>query len=292
MHLVASASSSHPITAMRVYVDSNSAYTTNSGKIDTSLSLASGKHALVVDAWDSTGALQKATLTVTVSGTSTTTTTSTAPSTATTFSSIEQMSGWKACSSCANAGGGATFSMQQGITSPSLDGKSTRFNLGGTVPWSHALFYKRLSNNGTATNFVYDVYYYYQKPSASSGMEFSNSQAVGTKWYRWDWQCSYTVGLWRYWDGANSKWINTAVPCTRPTAYTWTHVQFQGKRANGQTQFVAISINGQTHYINRSVGPTPLASPDYAVTIHFQLNGDANQTDYSVWGDKFSLKYW
>src|SRR5262245_61604823 len=84
---------------------------------------------------------------------------------ATTFSNIEQMSGWNWCSACAKAGGGSTLSMLRGQSSPSLDGQSTKFSLGGTIPWSHALYYKRLSNNSTATNFIYDVYYYMKTPS-------------------------------------------------------------------------------------------------------------------------------
>ena len=285
VHVVASASSSNPISAMRIYVDGNSAYTTSSAKIDTYLTLASGAHSVTVSAWDSSGALQKQALKITVGGSAT-------PSTATTFSRIEDMSGWEGCSACAGAGGQASYSMQQGISLPSLDGDSTKFNLGGTVPWSHALFHRWMSSNGTATNFVYDVNYYFTNPNASSGLEFSMNQAAGAKWYRWDWQCSYLSGQWKIWDGVNAKWINTAIACTRPSAYTWTHVQFQGKRVNGQTLYVALVINGQTYYINRAVGPTPLSSPAYGVTVRFQLNGDASETDYSVWGDRFSLTYW
>src|ERR671923_1998617 len=94
---------------------------------------------------------------------------------ATTFYNVEQMSGWNWCSGCAKAGGGAILSMLRGQSSPSLDGKSTKFFLGGTTPWSHALYYKRLSSNSTATHFIYDVYYYMKTPGNSSGMEFSVS---------------------------------------------------------------------------------------------------------------------
>ncbi len=75
----------------------------------------------------------------------------------TTFTNIEAMTGWHACSSCAGAGGDATYSMTQFISSPSLNGKSTEFSLGGTTPWSHALFYKTLSGNSTASHFIYDL---------------------------------------------------------------------------------------------------------------------------------------
>lgn len=50
VHFVASASSSHPITAMRIYVDNVSVYVVSSSKIDTSVAMSSAKHNVVVQA--------------------------------------------------------------------------------------------------------------------------------------------------------------------------------------------------------------------------------------------------
>jgi hypothetical protein len=211
---------------------------------------------------------------------------------ATTFSNIEQMSGWNWCSACAKAGGGAVLSMLRGQGSPSLDGASTKFFLGGATPWSHALYYKRLSSNSTATNFIYDVYYYMKAPSASSGMEFSVSQRVGYKWYRVDTQCSFLNGNWRLWNNSSGHWYDTSVPCRRPAAYTWRHLIIEGKRANGKVVFVSITDAGKKYYLNKSFYPLSMSSSSSSVTMHFQLNGDRNQTDYSVWGDKFKVTYW
>src|SRR5437016_6995908 len=69
----AAAKSGNPITAMRIYVDGVSAYLTSAASLNTSLSLATGTHSIVVQAWDSTGAAFNTPLTLTVgSGTSTT----------------------------------------------------------------------------------------------------------------------------------------------------------------------------------------------------------------------------
>ena len=215
-----------------------------------------------------------------------------AASAQTTFTNIEAMSGWNACSGCANAGGGATYSMVRGISSPSLNGKSTKFSLGGSTPWSHALFYRNMSTNSSATHFVYDVHYYYKTPSASSGMEFSVSQRKGYKWYRWDTQCSYVTGNWRLWDNKYARWVNTSVPCHRPSPYTWTHVTFECKRYNGKVVFVSITVNGKKYYLNRSYYPKSMSTSSSRVIIHYQLNGNKYQTDYSTWGNKFKLTYW
>jgi hypothetical protein len=211
---------------------------------------------------------------------------------AATHYNLEQASGWSWCSACANAGGGATLSMTQNQNSPSLDGNSTRFGLGGTTPWSHALFYKRVASNLTATNFVYDVYYYMKNPAASSGMEFSVSQRNNYTWYRVDTQCSFLNGNWRVFNDATRHWMDTSIPCKRPAAYTWRHVVIEGKRANGKTVFVSITENGRKYYVNKSSYPSKLSSYGASINMHFQLNGERYQTDYQVWADKLTIRYW
>ena len=66
VHFVASASSSLPITAMRIYVDNNSVYLTSSNQIDTSVAMATGSHNVVIQAWDSSGAVFKSSETIAV----------------------------------------------------------------------------------------------------------------------------------------------------------------------------------------------------------------------------------
>ena len=74
VHVVASASSANPITAMRIYVDSLSVYNNSSNKIDTQVSMTTGNHNMVVQAWDSTGAVFKTPLSITVNPITTLTT--------------------------------------------------------------------------------------------------------------------------------------------------------------------------------------------------------------------------
>src|SRR5690242_12250960 len=64
VHFVAAAKSTHPITAMRIYVDNIAKFTVNASSLDTSLALATGTHSVVVQAWDSSGAVFKTPLTI------------------------------------------------------------------------------------------------------------------------------------------------------------------------------------------------------------------------------------
>jgi len=66
VHVVASASSSYPITSMRIYVDNVSVYNNSSNRIDTSINMATGSRVLVVQAWDSKGTVFKSQITITV----------------------------------------------------------------------------------------------------------------------------------------------------------------------------------------------------------------------------------
>jgi phosphoesterase family protein len=64
VHFVAAAKSTHPITTMRIYIDNSSKFTASANTLDTSLAVPSGTHSVVVQAWDSTGAVFKTPLTI------------------------------------------------------------------------------------------------------------------------------------------------------------------------------------------------------------------------------------
>jgi acid phosphatase len=64
VHFVAAAKSTHPITAMRIYVDNISKFAVNASSLDTFVALATGTHSVVVQAWDSSGAVFKTPLTI------------------------------------------------------------------------------------------------------------------------------------------------------------------------------------------------------------------------------------
>ncbi len=210
----------------------------------------------------------------------------------TTFTNIEAMSGWHSCSACAGAGGEATYSMTQHIGSPSLNGNSTKFSLGGTTPWSHALFYKTLSGDSTATHFIYDLNFYFEDPQASSGMELAFNQRKGYQWYKWDLQCSYLSGIWRTYDDKNKEWVDTSISCNRPKAYTWTHMILEGQRYNGRVYYVSVTTNGTKHYFNKSCYPQSMSSSASQVGIRYEMNGDKYETDYSTWANKLKMTYW
>lgn len=214
---------------------------------------------------------------------------------ATTYSNIDQMTGWQSCSVCAGAGGNgpsASHSMKQNVASPSLDGKSVQFFLGGTTPYSNALWWKQLGANSTAANFVYDLYYYIKTPTAAQALEFDVNQSRSGKKYIFGTECDIkATHTWRVWDNYNATWRSTGISCSVPKAYTWHHLILEFRRTSAPgVNFVSVTINGQKYYFNRTY--TPRSTSASEINVAFQMDGNSSQTDYSVWLDRVMLTYW
>jgi hypothetical protein len=291
VHFTASARSSYPITAMRIYVDGTSVYAVNAASLDTYVNIGGGTHNVVVQAWDQAGKVFKSLLTLTVASSGG----GTAPSGAKTYSQIEQMSGWENCTVCAGIGANgpvAKYSMTQGFGNPSMDGNSAQFWIGGSTPYSDALWWKQLGGNSAPTHFVYDLYFYIKTPQVAQALEFDVNHSVGGKKYIMGVQCDVkTSHQWDVWDGAAKKWAPTGIACPAPPAYQWNHLVEEFYHDNtGKVTFVAITLNGVKHYVNRTYWSQ--SSGVSEVNVAFQMDGDYKQTPYSTWLDQVKLTYW
>jgi hypothetical protein len=300
VHFVASATSTSAITGMRVYVDNVSVFSTLTASIDTSIAMNTGSRYVVTQAWDSTGAVFTTSMTINVStatGTPTPTPTPAPglpapPLNAVVQSDIDQMAGWQSCTTCAGAGGNgptANFSMAQNVASPSMDGRSAQFNIGGTTPYSDALWWKQLGANNAAQNFKYEVYFYLTNPNVAQALEFDANQSNGSHKFIFGTQCNIrNGGVWDVWGG--SSWQSTGIACTVPTAFTWHHLVWEFQRTATNTVFVGFTYDGVTHYVNRSY--PAIASGVNELNVAFQMDGDYAMHAYSTWLDKISLTSW
>ncbi len=208
----------------------------------------------------------------------------------TTFSEIEDMSSWKTCSSCAG-GGDPPHSIKQYVSSPSIDGTATEFWLGGSTPYSDAIWWRDLGGT-SATNFVYDLHFYVKNPSASQALEFDVNDTTNGEWWVFGTECNYRqTGTWRVYNTYYKKWVSTGIACPKPAAYTWNHLTIELQRVNGKASIIAVTLNGSKHYINQSFGPKA-SSSGYENSVAFQMDGDYQQADYSVWIDDMTLTRW
>ena len=298
VHFVASATSTKPITAMRIYVDNVSVYLVSAGKLDTYVTIAAGGHSVVVQAWDSSGAVFKTPLSLTVSSTPSPTPTPVAilpapPSTAVTKANIDQMTGWASCTVCAGAnaaGPVAIYSMVENQASPSLDGASAKFSISGTTPYSDALWWKQLGAADSATHLKYDVAFYITNPAVAQALEFDNNQSNGVHKFIYGTQCNIKGNHWDVWGNAAGNWISTGIACSAPTAFVWHHLTWEFQRTSTNVIFVGFTYDGVTHYVNRSYPAR--SSTVHEMNVAFQMDGDFAMHAYSTWLDKVTLTYW
>jgi hypothetical protein len=259
--------------------------------------MSNGTHSVVVQAWDSAGAIYKSGETITVSGSSAPPPPppgTPAPSSATVKGSIQKMTGWSSCTTCAGAGGNgpsASFGFQQFVTSPTLSGASMKFNIGGGTPFSDALWWKQLGGSNGATHFVYDVDFYITAPQFSQALEFDVNQSNNVHKFIFGTECNIRGGnVWDVWDTANKHWVHTGVACPAPAAFKWHHLTWEFSRTASTAQFISVTMDGVKHYINRSYNVQ--GSGVTELNVAFQMDGDQSQHSYSTWLDNVTLRYW
>jgi hypothetical protein len=201
---------------------------------------------------------------------------------------------------------GITFSMQQGISSPSMSGSSSEFNLGGTVVYTDALFNNHLigalssqgmlDNNHTLVptyhDFTYDVYFYGTNLELSQAVEFDINQFFDSTGYIWGHECRIAGGNeWDIWDNLTAHWVPTGIGCY-PLENAWNHVTIQVQRtASNQLLYESITLNGQTSQVNSYYDPGSAPSDWYGITINYQMDGNYEQSPYSVYLDELTFWY-
>jgi hypothetical protein len=282
------------------------AYVVNGASLNTKLTLSPGTYNTTVVEWDQCGGAATAPITITVSGSG---------GGGSTFSNLQGGKGWTGyallppvydiCTSCKSTGPGTTWSMTQGIKSPSLSGNSTQFNIGGTTAYSDILWNNHLigdfSSQGlpdtahtlvpTLHDFTYDVYFYGGNLELSQALEFDLNQFFNGLGFIWGHECRVAGGHeWDIWDNVNQKWSPTGIACN-PLSNSWNHLVLQVQRTSAnQLLFESITLNGVTATENETFAPGS-APGWYGVTVNYQIDGNKNQNAYTVYLDQLNFTY-
>ncbi|MBZ5681992.1 MAG: hypothetical protein LAO24_17980 [Acidobacteriia bacterium] len=287
------------VASMGIYTAPNQkAYVGNGSSLSTDLSLSAGTYDTVVEEWDNCGGATTTPVTIVVGGK--------------TLSSLQASGGWAGYGElapkydiCTKCGPGVTWSMSQGITSPSLSGKAAKFNIGGTTPYSDVLWNNHLIGDGssqgmldsahkivpTIHNLTYDVYFYGTNLSLAENLEFDLAQFVDDLGFMFGTECRMVSGQqWAVWDNVDSKWDSTGIPC-KPLSNSWNHLIVQVERtSSNQLLYKSITLNGVTSTLNWTYNP--FSAPGwYGIVVNFQLDGNYKQSSYSVYLDKLNVTY-
>ena len=302
VHFVATAATtcSKGVASMGIYTAPyTKAYSVSGASLDTKLTLSPGTYNTTVEEWDKCGGAAVTPVTITVTGSGSI------------FSNLQSSGGWRGygelppkydiCSSCS----GVSWSMTQGISSPSLSGHSTKFFIGGSTPYADVLWNNHLigdlSSQGlpdtkhtlvpTLHNFTYDVYFYGTQLNLSEALEFDIAQFLNDQGYMFGTECYMYTHEWKIWDNVNAKWVSTGISCN-PTSNTWNHLILKVQRtSDNRLLYKTLTLNGVTNTLNKYY--SPYSTPGwYGVVINFQLDGDYKQSDYSVYLDKLNFTYY
>ncbi len=195
--------------------------------------------------------------------------------------------------------------MTQGSNSPSLSGNATIFNVGGTTPYSDALFNNHLIGQGSSQglpdpdqsqlqslyNFQYDVDFYGDNLELSQALEFDINQFFSNMGFIFGHECRIASGNeWDIWDNSKGQWIPTGIPCY-PKSGQWNHVTLKVQRTSDNHEtYQSITLNGQTTVLNWTFEKG--ASPGwYGLTVNYQMDGNYKQDSYNVSLDNLTLTY-
>jgi Putative Ig domain len=299
---------------------------------------ASGNFSFAISVSDATGASQKKTLQIAVAnstassgsgsgssgssgsgsgsgsgGSGSGTASANAASGGTSFSSLQHSGGWaqygqrgpKYVDCSPSPCNGISFSMTQNVSSPSLSGKASEFNVGGSGSFGDALFNNHLIGPGSSQglpdsnntmvpslhNFTYDVYFYGDNLGDAQALEFDINQFFDNNGYIWGHECRIAGGNeWDVWDNQNEVWKPTGVPCN-PNSNAWNHLTIQVQRnSNDELVYQSITLNGVTSNLNWTF-PHGAASGWYGVTVNYQMDGNVQQKSYNVYLDNLTFSY-
>jgi hypothetical protein len=235
-----------------------------------------------------------------------------APPGATTLSNIQASGGWESWgqlpplyADCSAPCPGVSWSMAQGISSPSLSGQAAQFSISGTTPYADVLWTNPLigqfSTQGlpdtnhtllpTIHNFIYDAYFYVTDASVTQVLEFDVNMYMNSVAMTWAHQCNHLGdGDWDI--SVNSGWISTSVPCPLIDG-GWNHVTIQVQREDDNSLlFQTITLNGTTSTINQTIAPYSVPASWYGITVNYQMDGDAMESSNTTYVDSLSLTYW
>jgi hypothetical protein len=215
------------------------------------------------------------------------------PSSAQTVKSqIQRMSGWQSCVTCAgsNAAGPAASIYTATAGSPTMSGMSRVFSISSSNPYADALWWKQLGAANGATNLKYDIYFYLTTPQNAQALEFDSNQANGHMRWIFGTQCNIAARQWDVWGNAQGNWIHTGIPCSMPSAYKWHHLTWQYKRNGNYVDYIALTLDGVTHYVNRNYYAKPSGVNELNIAVQLDLKG--NHAAYKEWIDNATLTYW
>lgn len=299
---------SQGIKAIDVLVNNQVVAASNGSVLNTRVTLPVGLQQAVVEAWDNCGNSRQQTSTLLVKAPG-----ATGSANGGVFTQIQAVGNWNQwgelppdygiCAPCT----GITWNMTQNISSGSLSGSATRFDLGGTAPYGDVLWSNKLIGQGTTENIpdtsqsilptlhnlTYDADIYVTNAGVTQDLEFDVNMYMGGVGMEWGTECDNLAGSdWDIWDNVNARWVPTGAPC-KFNNNGWNHVTIEVQRlGNNQLLYKTLTINGVTANINQIYPPFSVPAGWYGMTVNYQMDGDYKMSANTTYVDNLTVQYW
>jgi hypothetical protein len=288
-------------THMTIYVDGVSYFAKDTNTIDTSVTIASGDHLVVVQSWDKDGVVDKFPLNLTVSGDTTYTKS---------INNIDEITLLR-CKllNCGNTGGatGPTAEYNQTlVSSPSSDGKSSKFYVNAAYgTYSNGFWYYKWSNLLTTApklvKITFNLYIPQTYTDNYQAIEYQTQIKYGYHVYNLAWQYGYGSHKWRTFDYKNSRWVDTGITMANFVGDTWHKIEaeFSMDTVQHTRRVVALTVTNlrtgeskrYTPTVNVTLPASSTSDSGNYLSAAFQLDSNKYGDAYYVFVDKWSVQY-
>ncbi len=221
-----------------------------------------------------------------------------AQTTLTTITRIEELSEWKTCGNCGNTGAtGATasYSMTRGISSPSTDGSSSVFWIGGRYPYANGYWYISHPNSPTTPfqylKYEFNIYIPSSYTNAPQAIEFECQQQAHGYVYNFAWQANYAGNQWRIFNYVLKRWDPAPVPFARLSGGRWHHIVAEYHTSGSSVVHDALTIDGVRHLVGIKHPGKYVGGTGHYFTNAFQLDLNGYPTSYKVYVDSMKVTY-
>lgn len=304
----ATTSCAQGVAAMGVYSNNQLVAVQQGSTMNQLVALPLGAQNVVVQSWDMCGQSTKRSMILHVQNGQ-----GVIPNGVHTLSDLQAVVGWNQwgelapvydiCSPCNGIG----WNMTQNVSSVSLSGNATRFDIGGSAPYGDVLWSVKLMGQGTTENlpdlnqtlvpsiyhFIYDADVFVTNTAVTQDLEFDVNMFGYSYGLEFGTECNNLSGKeWDIWDNVNAKWVATGIPC-KLLNNAWNHVSIEVERqSDNSLLYKTITLNGVEAIVNKVYPHFTVPQSWYGVTANFQMDGDYKMSTNTTYLDNFSIRYW
>ncbi|HZL53238.1 MAG TPA: hypothetical protein VFC37_20075 [Terracidiphilus sp.] len=293
---------SQSIAAMGYSIDDSSNTTVVFGAaLNVQAVSPTGAHTLHVKSWGIHGSACVSNVAVNVVPSPT----STLPSNAIAVNAIQTLTNWQAESdtNTGTGGGTSTYGTTNLVNSPTLSGLGRGF-ITNYANYEGERFHASFGADTSATNFLYDGWFYLPSPSTNiSNLEFDMNQVMANgQTVIFGFQCDYWSKTWDYTANAGTPqqfsdvWLHSTAACNVQNWATdmWHHVQIAYSRdAAGNATYQSVWLDNVEQDLNITVPSAFALGWSPTLLTNFQVDGmTAAPATGTAYVDKLTVYRW